>query len=735
MNDRARRASSDGIAALVVVLGLGVMLGWVIHSPALVQIRPAYAPMQFNAALAFALAGLSCLAGNRGRPRLAQALAGGPLLLGGLTLIEYLARADFGIDQLFLTPFTLAQVSHPGRMGPNGALAFVLCGSALLLRTRWRRRGGQPALAYPLLAIVVACLGAVALAGYLLGLESAYGWARYSRMAVHAALAFLLLGSSLAYDAWSVSRANAILPVVGGCAVGLIVLLLWGALDAAQDRGLERAIQRQGQAAAQRLAATLDRDLASIERMRHRIASGESAQTWQTDAANYLKDLTSLRALQLSGRPAAADWTVLAAGDALPPAIGTRPCRTPETVMQALPASPASTATTALFVIESPLQRETPGDGCLLALIDLRQHIADIGADVQPSLVLELLHGGRVLATAPADARGPLIGAAEFAVPFAATALRLRAAATPVLVAEFRSPLPLLFLVSGLGLAVIAAGSLLQLQRLRQQARTLVQTASELQAEIARRDTLQKTLQAANRRLDDFAYIASHDLQEPLRGLNSLAGFLLDDCNEQLDDTARQRLVALQAQARRMSRMISDLLSYSRAGATGAAFAPLDMDQLLSAVLERLAPALAGQGLQVIRDTPLGIVQGERKQLGMVFECLIDNAAKYSDRDDRQVTIGVRPGPPRTYTVTDNGIGIPEEHRERVFRMFTRLHHRDEYGGGSGAGLSIARKIVEAHGGRLWVESRPDGQRGSVFCFTLGDGLAPASPPIATETR
>jgi len=452
---------------------------------------------------------------------------------------------------------------------------------------------------------------------------------------------------------------------VAGVAVGMVSLLLWGALETAQERTLARAVQQLGQAVALRLADRLVPCHAGDVRL---------------------------------PPPAAAPMPG--------PSIGYR--------------------------FELPLAPGPPDEGCRSALQGLRRSFAEVQAGAQPYLLLELV-GADAVRSAPASAA--LADQDDFALPAAPEVLRLRASAAPALVAAYRSPLPVLFLVCGLFLAGSTSLALAQLLRSREQARALSRAAAELRAEIARRDTLQGHLQSANQRLDDFAYIASHDLKEPLRGLTNLAGFLLDDHGERLGEEGRERLLSLQAQARRMSGLISDLLEYSRAGAGGGSFKTVDLDRLLSEVLERLAPELVAQGIRPRRGAALGRVQGDRAQLRMVFEYLIDNAARYSDRNDRQVAIEVRAGPPRTYMVIDNGIGIAEEHRERIFRMFTRLHHRDEYGGGSGAGLSIARKIVEAHGGRLWVESRPDGQRGSVFCFTLGDGLAPASPPIATETR
>ncbi|HSW14724.1 MAG TPA: ATP-binding protein [Solimonas sp.] len=726
MSHRAHRATIGVCFVLVGVLGLAVMLGWLLHSPALVQVHPTFSPMQFNTALAFVLAAIAGLAGHYRRWQLAAALTAGVLLLGSLTLIEYLAALDLGIDQLFVTPFTATKTSHPGRMAPNTALAFVLCGAALALRTVVHGRDGTATLIYPLLGATTASLGAVALVGYGLGLETAYGWSQYTRMALHTATAFVLMGGSLVLDAWARDRepGDTLLPTVAGVAVAALTLLLWGALETAQERTLDQATQLQGKAAAESLAKVLKGDLTALERMHRRIGTGESLQTWQADAAEYLRHMPALLALQLHSPRLAGAASPVTLGKPGQPGLPAEPCRTSAMKLRPLASRPQPAT---LYLFEMPLAPGQPQHSCLRALIDLRLALAEIGAGVHSLLLLDLADTGTPLKAGQ--------GQGEFTVPFAAAGLRLRASATSTLAASYRSPLPVLFLVCGLLLAGSTSLSLAQLLRSRRQASALSEVAAELRAEIARRDAIQQHLQTANQRLDDFAYIASHDLKEPLRGLTSLAGFLLDDYGERLDEEGRQRLRALQAQARRMNGLIGDLLSYSRAGASSGHFDTVDLDALLSEVLERLGSGLQARGVQLQRGTGLGSARGNRTQLAMVFESLIDNAARYSDSQDRRVTIAVREGPPRSYMVTDNGIGIPEEHRERVFRMFTRLHHRDEYGSGSGAGLSIARKIVEAHGGRLWIESRPDGARGSVFCFTLGEhGMPPAAPAPANET-
>jgi signal transduction histidine kinase len=230
-------------------------------------------------------------------------------------------------------------------------------------------------------------------------------------------------------------------------------------------------------------------------------------------------------------------------------------------------------------------------------------------------------------------------------------------------------------------------------------------------------------LQHTNRELDDFAYIASHDLKEPLRGIHNYSRFLLEDHGDRLDAEGREKLETLSRLSRRMEQIIDSLLHYSRLGRTEPVLGPVDTQALVEEVLETLAISVHEHGAEVRVPGPLPAVRGDRVLLGEVFANLITNAMKYNDKPNKQVEIGLADAHPRSAPdervlyVRDNGIGIPERHIEGVFRIFKRLHARDAFGGGSGAGLTIVRKIIERQGGRIWIESAP-GEGTTVF-FTL----------------
>jgi PAS domain S-box-containing protein len=245
-------------------------------------------------------------------------------------------------------------------------------------------------------------------------------------------------------------------------------------------------------------------------------------------------------------------------------------------------------------------------------------------------------------------------------------------------------------------------------------------------------------LEHSNADLEDFAYIASHDLREPLRGLYNYASFLKEDYADKLDEKGNQQLDSLMKLSQRLDQLVSSLLYYSRVGRQELAQQPTDLQDAVSHVVEDLKPYLDENHARVAIASPLPVLTCDHVRISEVFRNLITNAIKYNDHDTKQVEIGVRTdtAPWPVLFVRDNGIGIDPQYRETVFKMFKRLHKREEYQGGTGAGLTITKKIIERHGGKIWIEGNPDG--GSSFCFTLPEvAAAPANAtivPLATPT-
>ena len=236
-------------------------------------------------------------------------------------------------------------------------------------------------------------------------------------------------------------------------------------------------------------------------------------------------------------------------------------------------------------------------------------------------------------------------------------------------------------------------------------------------------------LERSNRDLEQFAYVASHDLQEPLRKVASFTQLLQKRYGEQLDDRADQYIAFAVDGAHRMQRLIQDLLSFSRVGRSGAAEEDVDLGELLDQVLADLSERVADSGARVTHDR-LPVVRGDRGQLTMLLRNVVGNALKFAhpDRPPR-VHVGAaraegRHGGGWELWCADNGIGIDPQYGERVFVIFQRLHPKEVYSG-TGIGLALVKRVVEHHGGRVWID--PSATEGTTIRWTLPGPSAAAA--------
>jgi signal transduction histidine kinase len=226
----------------------------------------------------------------------------------------------------------------------------------------------------------------------------------------------------------------------------------------------------------------------------------------------------------------------------------------------------------------------------------------------------------------------------------------------------------------------------------------------------------QEDLARSNRDLEQFAYVASHDLQEPLRMVATYTQLLAERYQGKLDSDADKYIHYAVDGALRMQKLVQDLLAFSRVGRQGAAPCSTDCNGVLQAALKNLQAAIQESGA-VLQYAQLPVVMADSSQLVQVFQNLIGNAIKFRGAEPPSIRVSAEAkGKEWVFSVADNGIGIAAEHRENVFVIFRRLHTRAEYPG-NGIGLSICKKIIEQHGGRIWVESEPG--QGSNFQFTL----------------
>lgn len=230
------------------------------------------------------------------------------------------------------------------------------------------------------------------------------------------------------------------------------------------------------------------------------------------------------------------------------------------------------------------------------------------------------------------------------------------------------------------------------------------------------RKKIEEELKRSNEELEQFAYVASHDLQEPLRMISGYVQLINKRYHEKLDQDATEFLQFALDGVQRMQRLINDLLEYSRVGRKGTDIEKINLEELYLKVLQNLKVAIEESKAEISHD-PFPIVFYPERELYQLFQNLIGNAIKFHGDKPPKIHIGVRQdGKQWVFSVEDNGIGIDPKYADRIFVIFQRLHTRQEYPG-TGIGLAICKKIVERHGGKIWFESTPN--QGTSFFFTI----------------
>jgi signal transduction histidine kinase len=237
--------------------------------------------------------------------------------------------------------------------------------------------------------------------------------------------------------------------------------------------------------------------------------------------------------------------------------------------------------------------------------------------------------------------------------------------------------------------------------------------------------TYMSDLKRSNQELDDFAYIASHDLKEPLRGLFNHATFLLEDYKDTIDADGVRRLTRLGQLCQRMERLINDLMYFSRLGRADLAVQKTDPNAVIAEIGQMMETVLSERHARVVVPCTLPQIVCDKTRVTEVFRNLISNAVKYNDKSERLVEIGflesidTEDGPERNvFYVKDNGVGIDPEFHHEIFRIFKRLQDAsDGPDTGTGVGLTFVKKIIERHDGRIWLNSEPG--KGTIFYFNL----------------
>ena len=282
----------------------------------------------------------------------------------------------------------------------------------------------------------------------------------------------------------------------------------------------------------------------------------------------------------------------------------------------------------------------------------------------------------------------------------------------------------------GLGLVLILSFSLFYFALADKNA-ALADTNRSIEDQVTVVGDINDKLRHANRELDDFTYVVAHDLKEPLRGIEGLTHMFLEESADKLDDAEKEYLTFIRASGQRMRRLVDDLLHLSRITRHGYPFQQADFNELLREVLDSLHYSIKEKNAVINVQPHLPILPCDRVRVSELFQNLIANALKFTNGQPPFIEVGYRAtGAEHLFWVKDNGIGIAADDQERIFHMFQRLDSGPDCEG-NGVGLAICKRIIERHGGRIWVESKPGA--GARFHFALC--AQPPEHPTLQETQ
>jgi signal transduction histidine kinase len=734
------------------MIGALVLVGWYAQLPGILRLFPGAVAMQFNTALALVAGGTGAFAAARGRRGPAAACGAAVALMGAWTLAEYATGLDLGIDRLQwaagvhrdMAQYAVVKTSAPGRMAPNTATAFVLAGvgiAALAARPRGRWPDRVPAA----LGALCAGIALIALLGYAGGTTAAYAWGHLTQMAVHTALGFVLLGGGLAAlalvrQAEGGRRITAELPWLAALAGTVVTLGLWNALADQEHRYIRAAVEQTTSTMAGDLEAQVEARVLALVRLAGRWTVGgrPPRDQWEYQAGMNLAHFPGYRAIEWADSAGRVRWVVPLRGNE--PVLGLDLRRDParRATLEGALATGEPRLSAAVDLVTggtgflAAVAARTPGgdDGAVIGLFRAEALIDTVLAPRSTAgYRVSVWQGGRRLYGSAADP-GPW--SHETQVELYGVTWRVRAWPDAATLAGMRSRAPLLALLLGAGMTALLAWALAQFHVARRREHEAAATSARLEEEARVRARAERELAAkatelerSNRELEQFAYVASHDLQEPLRKIQAFGDLLLTSANGGLDGSGRDYVGRMRASASRMQTLIEDLLAFSRVSRRGHAPARVDLGQVAREVLSDLEGRVADTG-GCVDVAPLPVVRADPTQMRQLLQNLLANALKFH-----------RPGvPPRVRVwverdgaegaaargwrlrVQDNGIGFDERYLDRIFNPFQRLHGRGDYEG-TGMGLAICRKIAEHHHGSITARSTPG--QGSTFEVALPD--------------
>ncbi|MBB2670548.1 PAS domain S-box protein [Rhizobium sophoriradicis] len=689
---RRYRAFAIAVGCLMLLLGASALAGWLLQIAIVISLIPGFPSMAFNAALCFVLSGAglaaSMLADRRFRMA-ATVMAGFAAAIATARLVEIATlgrrfhNVDVLISHLLVPSDFIAEIG--GGMGPNTALVFLIANVSLLLSLHIETSTSR--VVQELTSYVVITLGMIALASYVTDAEQGYRWGPYAAMALHTAIGLVFFGSGLLARSWWLQPANrAQIPLwipAAVCFTGLLV-------DLYTPLGLANGILyvplvltalwfgNRNAPLFFAFACTVLLMLGFLA-VRH-----DEAGFWQEIANRTIT--------------AATLWLI-----AILVFYFLRNHHNLEAERIRFGALVRSTPDAVIVIDErGTIKSFNPAAESMFGYSPQET----IGRNIK-MLMPEPYHSEHdgYLGHYRQTGEERIIGTTRMV-----SGRRKNGIVFPI----------------DVSISVVVSGETKTFVGIVRDISERARQEERMKTTLAQLEAYTAELERSNHDLDEFAYIASHDLKEPLRGLHNHSRFLLEDYEDKLDDDGVRRLNRLVRLSQRMEKLVNDLLYFSRLGRQQLAVKRADIGLIVKDVVATMELLLEERHAKVVIEGRLPDVVCDAPRLTEVFRNLITNAIKYNDKPAPLVSIGYLEryvGEDGTvarnvFFVRDNGKGIPREFHEDIFRIFKRLEKSQDSDDGTGAGLTFVRKIIARHNGDIWLESEVGA--GTTFYFTLG---------------
>lgn len=722
-------------SVLILLLGVIVICGWHLHIPALLQIHPSFVPMQYNTALGFLLGGICLIAFCLKKSLFFKFSFIFLLLVGGLTLLQYLFGMDFGIDELLMKHEVTVKTSHPGRMAPNTAVCFILLALSIL---SLRFRDKKIKYISPLLICLLLAFSAVAFFGYLSGIETAHGWGKMTRMALHTSAGFLVAGVGVFAYIWNVDSHESPIPkwlplvlMIGGSTTTVV---LWQAMNSNEAKKLQKILEVKADFIGEEIQAIMEGQFKALERMAARWNGhgGTPYNEWIKDADNYVNDFVGYDYLLWVDSKGFERWKahkgsvddVSSKQSVFAPGLSLGKARKGLFLHYSEKEKYSSKLIAIVSVFNKGLE-----DGFLVGVFDFnklvyneefRRHvdktykikvtknsktIVDYGYD---DLVIDLEQSNKLLL------RGE-----EFEILMSPDKSFINSQNS-----EINTFIFFMGIITSLALSLISFfwNKIYESEkRLRRSERKIKSTLKELNDQQNKLIEAREDAVIASKSKSEFLANMSHEIRTPMTAILGYIG-LFGENEDQLTDEMKEQVKVIERNGNHLLTIINDILDLSKieAGKLEIEFIPFSLTELVDDIEDLLRPKAVEKNvaLDVVWRFPLPTkVESDPTRIRQILLNLLGNSLKFTSKGNVTLEIGWE-SEYVLFKVSDTGIGMSKEQLAKIFSSFEQADTSitREFGG-TGLGLTITKRLTEMLGGEITVES--EFGKGSTFAFKV----------------